>query len=300
MIVIMGASGATGGALARRLAALGRPSRALTRDPERLRSGLPPATRPWVDIRRADATDTASLRDAFTDARQLFLTMANSPRQVEVENRCIDIAAAAGIEHIVKISAPAAEPCSPVAISRWHYAIEQHLRGSGVEHTVLRPYAFMQKLLTLAPAIAAQAMFTGAMGAAACNYIDCRDIGDVAAAVLTRPELTGRVYTLTGAEAVSHPELADRLTRMLDHRIRYVDLPPPTFRDSLIEQAHMPPWLADHVMEIQQLAMARPERPTDTVTRLLDRNPRRLDAFLHENLELFRPHSPKPTTGWPR
>ncbi|MFB8008263.1 NmrA family NAD(P)-binding protein [Nocardia sp. NPDC056000] len=288
MIVVMGASSATGSALVRGLAALGRPSRALTRDPERLRAELSPATLQWTEIHPADATDPATLRAAFTDARQLFLTMTNGPRQIELENRCIDIAAATGIEHIVKLSAPAAEPGSPVTFSRWHHAIEEQLRASRMEHTILRPYAFMQKLLTLAPGIAARSLFTGAMGTAACNYIDCRDIADVAAAVFTRPELTGRTYTLTGTEAITHAELATRLTRLLGHPIRYLDLPPTAFRDSLIREAGMPPWLATHVMEIQQLAVTRPEHPTDTVTRLLGSSPRTLDDFLRENLELFR------------
>ncbi|MFF2556534.1 NAD(P)H-binding protein [Nocardia sp. NPDC058058] len=286
----MGASSATGSALIRRLATLGKPSRALTRDPGSLRARLSPSTLRWTDIQAADVTDPAALRAAFTDARQLFLTMTNGPRQVELESRCIDIAASAGIEHIVKLSAPAAEPGSPVGISRWHHAIEDHLRTSRVEHTILRPYAFMQKLLTLAPAIAAQSVFTGSMGTAACNYIDCRDIGDVAAAILTRPELTGRAYTLTGPEAITHPELAARLTRLLGRPVRYLDLPPTVFRDSLIREARMPLWLAEHVMEIQQLAVTRPERPTGTVARLLGKDARSLDDFLRENLESFLSH----------
>ncbi|MET9487861.1 NmrA family NAD(P)-binding protein [Nocardia sp. NPDC006630] len=282
MIAIMGASGSTGGALLRRLTDLGVPCRALTREPERLRAELPAAIP--VDVRWADAADPASLRNAFTDVRQLFLTMTNSPRQVEFESRVIDLAAHCGIEHIVKISAPAAQPDSPVVISRWHYAIEQHLLRSGIDHTILRPYAFMQKLLTLAPTIQ-QGIIVGAMRDAACNYIDCRDIGDVAAEVLTRPEISRGTYTLTGSETFSHPKLAELLSRLLDRRIHYVDLPPTDFRQTLLDHAHMPLWLATHVMEIQQLARTRPEHPTDTVTRLLGRPPRTLEAFLTESRE---------------
>ncbi|WP_405132853.1 NmrA family NAD(P)-binding protein [Nocardia sp. NBC_01388] len=281
MIAILGASGTTGGALLRRLTDLGVPCRALTRDPERMRAELPPGIS--VDIRWAEAADPASLRSAFTGARQLFLTMTNSPRQVEFESRVIDLAAHCGIEHIVKISAPAAEPDSPVVVSRWHYAIEQHLLRSGIDHTILRPYAFMQKLLTLAPTIQ-QGIIVGAMRDAACNYIDCRDIGEVAAAVLARPEIAGGTYTLTGAETFSYPKLAELLSRLLDRPIHYVDLPPTDFRQTLLDQAPMPLWLATHVMEIQQLARTRPERPTGTVAHLLDRPPRTLEAFLTESI----------------
>uniref|UniRef100_A0AAU2JJ84 SDR family oxidoreductase n=1 Tax=Streptomyces sp. NBC_00049 TaxID=2903617 RepID=A0AAU2JJ84_9ACTN len=287
MIVVMGATGATGNALLHSLHALGTPVRALTRTPHRPISGLTGAHRPLVEVRYADATDPHSLHAAFEGASRLFLAMANSPAQVELETRVIDIAAHAGIGHIVKISAPAAEPDSPVAVSRGHHAIEEHLRASGLTHTVLRPYAFMQNLLRLAPTVA-QGVILGTTGDARFNHIDCRDIADVAAAALTRPDIAGGTYTLTGPEAVSYPELAARLTVLTGVQIRHVDLTPDALRDDLIRNAHMPAWLADHVTEIQQLALTRPETPTTTVGDILGRPPRTLDAFLREHHARFR------------
>ncbi|MFF1496920.1 NmrA family NAD(P)-binding protein [Streptomyces sp. NPDC058304] len=278
----MGATGATGNALLHSLVTLGTPVRALTRTPHRPVPGITGAHQPPVEVQYADATDPHSLRAAFKGATRLFLAMANSPAQVELETRAIDIAAHMGIGHIVKISAPAAEPDSPVAISRGHHAIEEHLRASGLTCTILRPYAFMQNLLRLAPTVA-QGVILGTTGDAPCNYIDCRDIGDVAAAVLTRPDIAGGTYTLTGPEAVSYPELASRLTALTGNQIRYVNLTPDALRDNLIRNAHMPTWLADHVTEIQQLTITRPETPNTTVIDILGRPPRTLDAFLHEH-----------------
>ncbi|MCZ4098463.1 NmrA family NAD(P)-binding protein [Streptomyces sp. So13.3] len=291
MIVIMGATGATGSALLQRLVALGVPSRALSRDPDRLWAGLDEAARTLVEVRAADAQDPKSLRSAFHGADQLFISMVNSPAQVALETRAITIAADSGIRHIVKLSAPAAAPDSPVAISRWHHSIEEVLRDTGLTHTLLRPYAFMQKLLTLAPAIVARDVVLGALGDAACNYVDCRDIGDVAAEALLRPQIAGQTYTLTGRRTFSQPELAERLSLVLGRRIQYVDLPPAAMRQNLVEHGGLPNWLASHIVEIQQLAVTRPEQPTDTVSRILGREPRTLEAFLSENIQHFRPGS---------
>ncbi|WP_040815318.1 SDR family oxidoreductase [Nocardia concava] len=285
MIVIMGATGATGSALLRRLADSGVPCRALSREPNRLHGKV--FARAGVDVRQADARDPDSLRAAFWGATQLFLTMANSPDQVELETRAIEIAAERGIGHVVKLSAPTAAADSPVAIARWHYAIEEALRGSGMTHTILRPYAFMQKLLLLAPQVAEHRIITGTMGTAACNYIDCRDIADVAAAALTRSEIAGGTYTLTGSQTYSYPQLADQLGTLIDVPIRYIDLPPSDFRAELIERSGMPDWLADHIVEIQRLAATNPERPTDMVANILGRPPRTLESFLSENLDAF-------------
>ncbi|WP_458689311.1 NmrA family NAD(P)-binding protein [Nocardia tengchongensis] len=285
MIVVMGATGATGCALVNRLAAAGVPVRALTRDPDRLRARV--STQAAVEVRYADATDPETLHAAFDGASQLFLTMVNRTDQVELETRAIRIAADRGIEHVVKLSAPTAGPDSPVRIARWHYAIEEVLRGTDMTHTILRPYAFMQKLLQLAPQVAARGLIIGTMGEAACNYIDCRDIADVAAAALLRSEIAGGTYTLTGSQTYSYPRLAAIMSRMLDVPIRYVDLPPADFRERLVRQSGMPDWLADHITEIQRMAINQPEHPTDTVSTILGRPPRTLEAFLAENLNAF-------------
>ncbi|MEV6558354.1 NmrA family NAD(P)-binding protein [Nocardia sp. NPDC051756] len=285
MIVIMGATGATGNALLTHLIDLGVPCRALSRDPNRLRAKEHLRE---AEVRYADAADPGSLRAAFQGVTQLFLTMTNSPAQVELETRAIEIAAECGIEHIVKLSAPAVASNSPVAIARWHHTIEEALRAADLNQTILRPYAFMQKLLRLAPEVATRRTIVGTMGAAACNYIDCRDIAEVAAAALTRAEIVGGTYFLTGSETHSYPQLAALLTSLLNTRIHYTDLSPADFRRHLTEQSGLPPWLATHIVEIQQLAIAQPEHPIDTVADILGKPPRTLESFLTENLDSFR------------
>lgn len=176
----------------------------------------------------------------------------------------------------------------PVAVSRGHHLVEERLRSSGITTTVLRPYAFMQKLLLLAPGIAAAGVVHGAMGRARCNYVDVRDIGDAAAWVLTRPELAGGTYPLTGGRAYSHAELTALLGGLLGRPIRHLDLSPSELYAHLVGRAGMPGWLATHVVEIQQLAVDREETPDDAFLRLTGRAPRTLEAFLRENVHRFR------------
>lgn len=288
MIVIMGATGMIGSALVKRLMELDVPVRALSRDPEKLRIQIQKSEKSTVEVASADATDPESLRQSFAGASQLFLSMSNSPRQIEMESSVIHSAAEAGIEHIVKISSPVFEKSAPVAVAGWHHEIESILSTSGVSHTVLRPYAFMQNLLRLAPAIAAESVFYGSMGNTSCNFIDCRDIADVAAEVLTNHKKTGQVYTLTGSETFSYPMIARKLTALLDRPVQYINMDPQKLRNDLIAYAHMPSWLADHIVEIQMMSVAIPEKPTDAVQQLLGRKPRTLDAFLDECVDHFR------------
>ncbi|MFC6986911.1 NmrA family NAD(P)-binding protein [Streptomyces cirratus] len=280
----MGATGATGGALLHRLTGLDVPCRAISRTPGTLRAATD--ARAPVEIVGADAADPRTLRDALKGSTQLFLAMANSPRQAELEMNAIDAAALCGVEHVVKLSAPAAEPASPVAISRGHWQVEEHLAATGMTATLLRPYAFMQKLLLNAPSVA-QGVLIGAMRDAPCNYIDVRDIADVAAETLLDPGLAGATYTLTGPQAFSHSALARLLGELTGRPVRHIDLPPNDFHSHLLSTAHMPPWLASHVVEIQQLAVSRPEFPNDTTETVLGRPARTLPDFIREHLRVF-------------
>lgn len=288
MIAIIGATSTIGNALLHRFIELDVPARALSREPEKLRAQLASKKHAVVELAAADAADPDSLRAALRGASQLFLSMANSPRQVEWETAIIRMAKEEGVSHIVKISSPVYREAAPVEIAKWHQQIELALAASGLTHTVLRPYAFMQNLLRLSKTISSGRFFQATMGETPCNFIDCRDIADVAAAVLTRPELAGQAYTLTGSEVFSYPQIADKLSGLLGQKINCINVEAKVLRNDLIQFAGMPEWMADHVVEIQAMAMALPEQPTNTVKRLLGREPRTLDDFLQENIGAFR------------
>ncbi|MFD0590182.1 SDR family oxidoreductase [Paenibacillus sp. GCM10027627] len=289
MIVVIGASGTIGKALLESLNDKGAKVRAVSRQPELLRQELGSYVSSDAEshIMMGDASDRESLRRAFAGADQLFLVLSNSPRQVEWETSIIEEAALSGIKHIVKISSPVFQASAPVAVAGWHGEIEKALERSGMDYTILRPYAFMQNLFHHVPAIKARNAFFGTMGEAACNFVDGRDIADVAAEVLTNREVQGGIYTLTGAETFSYPQIADQLSRLLGRNIEYVNLDSLALYQQLTELAGMPPWIARHVVEIQAMARMVPEGPTGDVQRLLGREPRTLDAFLREHIGKF-------------
>lgn len=289
MILVIGGTGTTGSALLRRLAELGVPARALVRPrpPSSLRLAPTPPPVPGIDYVTGDAAVPASLRAALAGVRQVFVAMGNGPDQKQTELGILDAAVAAGVEHLVKVSAPVVAADAPVAVARLHHAVEQAVIASGVGYTFLRPYAFMQNLLRLAPVIRHTGTFAATTGRAPLNMVDARDIADVAAVVLTRPETRGRAHVLTGPEAVSHPEVARRITA-LGRPTRYLDRTPARLRLDM-EHDGLPPWLVDHVLEIQALALTHPETPNTTVAELTGHAPRNLDAFLREHAAAFLP-----------
>ena len=78
--------------------------------------------------------------------------------------------------------------------------------------------------------------------------IDVRDIAAAAAAALTEEGHEAKTYDLTGPQALSHREMAEKLSGALGRRIEFVDVPPETMREALIE-AGLPVWQADGLIE---------------------------------------------------
>jgi uncharacterized protein YbjT (DUF2867 family) len=62
------------------------------------------------------------------------------------------------------------------------------------------------------------------------SYIDTRDVGRVAAKVLTEPGHEGKPYDLSGPEALTHEEIAGIFTKALGSKIRFVRIRDEEFR----------------------------------------------------------------------
>ena len=69
---------------------------------------------------------------------------------VELQHNAVAAARAAGVAHVVKVSAFAASDHSNAPIGRWHYQVEKELQESELAWTMLRPHHFMQNLVAQA------------------------------------------------------------------------------------------------------------------------------------------------------
>lgn len=241
-ILVTGATGNTGRPLVEALARLGVPVRAMVRDPAS-RTALPDG----VQVAVADFDDAASLAAALDGAGRAYLVTPSSEQAEAQQKRFADLAAAAGVRHLVVLSQLAAAEDSPVRFLRYHAAVERHVRGLGIGYTFLRPNLFFQGLLALAKPIAAEGRFFAPIGDAPVSAVDVRDIADVAAAVLTQAGHEGATYTLTGPAAVTHAEMAAVLGAALGRGITFTDVPPAAFAESL--HGVLPPWQAEGLLE---------------------------------------------------
>ena len=117
MILVTGATGAVGSELLRLLSQAGVSTRALTRNPQKAQK-LPHVT--WVV---GDLAKPETLGPVFEGAQKLFLLPTYYEDMVTLQHNAIVAARAAGVTHVVKVSAFAASDHSNAPIGRWHHQV---------------------------------------------------------------------------------------------------------------------------------------------------------------------------------
>jgi uncharacterized protein YbjT (DUF2867 family) len=283
VILVTGATGHVGSELVGLLANQGAPARALVHSPDK----AAPIQRLGLEVAVGDFEQPDTLDAAMAGCDHLYLVSPPSPRQPEQEQNVIDAAKRAGVTHLVKQTVLGADPEATMAFGRWHGQIEQHLDQSGLAYTLVRPHSFMQNFVLSAQPVAEQGLLYGMTGTGRTSYSDTRDIAAVAAQVLTSPGHQGQRYTVTGPEALSAAEVAQRLSAAIGRPVHYVDLPAAAFAQALAG-AGMPGWLVEAVVEGNtQLAAGFQEGVTDEVARITGRPPRTFEEFAVEHRAVF-------------
>lgn len=286
MIVIFGATGTIGGEVLRQLADQRAPVRAVVRSPERA-DALPVAAPTVV----ADLAEPSTLGTALEGAERVFLATPASPQQVELESALVDaMAAAPSRPHLVKLAAlgyDAVPAEQAIALAGNHRRTVEHVRASGVPHTVLAPSGFMSNLLRGAAGLRAEGVLRASSGDGGVSWVDPADIAAVAVHVLTSTGHDGASYDVTGPEVLDQEAVARELSVVAGRPVRYVDLTPEEYRAGL-DAAGLPSWLASALTELEQTYRAhRAEVVTDEVRKATGRDATPLREFLARNRAAF-------------
>lgn len=282
MILVTGATGTVGGTVVRLLSDARVPLRALVRRHAQAKE----FALPCVETVFGDFRDPGSLGNALQGVDTALLITPFLPDQDILQTAFVAEARSAGVRRIVKLSCTGADPASKTGPFRQHGVVEASIQASGMDYTFLRPTGFLQNLLGSAISIA-QGMLLAPMGDAAVALVDARDVAGVAARTLTDPRCAERVYELTGPKSVTYADIAAELTEAIGRPVRYVEISPRDFRESLVAYA-VPEWMADGMNEIFAAFRAgAAKQVTDTVSQLLSRPANSMRAFAKEHARKF-------------
>ena len=211
-LLITGATGTVGGAVARALAVTDHEVVALVRDPAHYEA---PA---GVEVVQGDLTSADDVRRALAGVDRAFLNMADDNGAAFAE-----VAGEIGLGHVVLLSSFTAVTQIPLGdnniITARHRAGEAALKAAGVPATFLRASGFDYNFL----------MWAGALddGVVRAPWLDVKlpvvdpdDIAAAAVAVLTAESPEGGAYSITGPEALSVTDQTAIAARVLGRELR--------------------------------------------------------------------------------
>lgn len=193
MIVVTGATGLQGGAVARRLRDNGWQVRAVTRSPRSEKARALAAL--GMEVVQADLNDLASLSPVFAGAYGVFSVQNPMISGMEGEIRqgkhVAEAARQYGMEHLVYASAGIG--VTETGIPSWEskQVVEGHIRSIGIPYTFLRPMAFMELMTDkkFFPQIAAWQVMPAMMGSSRkLPWLSAEDVGVIAARAFEETE----------------------------------------------------------------------------------------------------------------
>lgn len=254
--------------------------RAGVRDPEAGSMEISGTT----DIVEFDFDKPDTWGGALADVDGLFLVRPPTVDATTI-GEFAEAAARAGVGQIAYLSTLGAE--KNVLIP--HHRIEKRITSSGTGYTLLRASFFMQNLLDVhrTDIVENDEIFVPA-GDGKTSFVDARDIGEVAATVLTEAGHQNRAYDITGPEALDYGEVASIFEDVLDRAITY---PKPSlfqFGWRMAQRGNSLGFIALMCAIYTTARLGLAARVTTDAKRILDRDPRRMRAFVEDYKEDFR------------
>jgi uncharacterized protein YbjT (DUF2867 family) len=241
MILLTGATGTAGSFIANEFAEQRVPVRILVRDKTKAKRLESVST---IEMVEGDMSAPRNLTSALKGVDRVLMISGPSADMVETQCTFIDACKAAGVRHIIKFSGLDARPDTTFLFGIMHKRIEEYLEKSGLAWTHLRPTGFMQEYLREAPSIIRDGALYLALGDARLNPVDLLDVGKIGFLLLRDGGHQGERLAVTGPEALSMAEIAERISHATEADVRYVPVRPEQRRQALISHG-IPVEIAD-------------------------------------------------------
>jgi uncharacterized protein YbjT (DUF2867 family) len=168
-----------------------------------------------------DMRDEASMRSAMEGVRAVYHVSPNmSPDEVVTGKLVIGEARKAGVEHIVYHSV--LHPQTQKMNHHWQkLRVEELILESGLPFTILQPAPYMQNLLAGWRSVVEYGILRVPYSVnSKFSFVDLEDLAEAAKIVLTEPDHVNATYELAGTLPMSHVQVAETLSRVLNRDVR--------------------------------------------------------------------------------
>jgi uncharacterized protein YbjT (DUF2867 family) len=273
-VLVIGATGNLGGEVLARLKARGEPVRAAARSRTRP---------PCEEVTAFDFDRPETFGPALDGVDRVFLIARPADEEADrVALPFIDEMKRRGVRRVVNVTAMGVER-APHA--RALHNIELYLERTGLSCVHLRPNFFSQIFANgpLLAGIRASGTIVLPAADAKISFVDARDVAEVAVLALVREERSGVAYTLTGADAIDHAEVARAISAASERAVRYVAVDDEGMRRFLLDAGASGPRIARLLRFYRLVRAGEASSVRRTVRELLGRVPISFQQFAHDH-----------------
>jgi uncharacterized protein YbjT (DUF2867 family) len=223
-ILVTGATGKTGGAVAERLLDAGWPVRALAHARDARAERL---AKLGAEVVVASAHDPDQLAQALKGVGRAYYVPIFAPHATQAAAAFAAAADGSSLEAVVQLSQWLSQPAHPSVLTRETWLIDRMLsRIPGVAHVILNPGMFADNFLRTIDMATLLGLFPVFTGESRSAPVSTEDIAACAVALLADPEPhAGQSYRPTGPRLLSGREMAAEVARATGRRVRAVNLP---------------------------------------------------------------------------
>jgi uncharacterized protein YbjT (DUF2867 family) len=246
-VLVTGATGQQGGAVAARMLEKGWKLRALTRNLES--AAAKKLSRQGVEVLKGDLEDPASIEAAVRGVYGVFSVQdhaAGAQREIQQGKNLADAALKAGVTHFVYNSVGGANRNTGIDIWERKWLVEQYVRKLGLPATIFRPSTFFDDFYfdILELGILKGTYRSPVRGDKEYQMIASTDIGGFVALAFERPqEFIGMELEIAGS-ALTNNQAAEVFTKVLKRPVKFRALPMPIARLMVGKEVyHMFKWL---------------------------------------------------------
>jgi NAD(P)H dehydrogenase (quinone) len=289
LILLTGATGATGGVALEQLLGQGAKVRAFVHaDDERaaLLRGR------GVDIAVGDLEDFRSIRAALEGVQSCYFVYPLAPQILKATAYFAEAARQTGVSAIVNMSQRTARIDSASHDAQDHWFAERVFDWSGVPVTHLRPVLFMEWLLYpfQLPLIVEHDSLVLPGGDGRHAPVAAYDQGRVIATILMNPTPhAGQTYHLYGPEEMTYAEIARAVGEAIGKEIRYVPESLEDFRARLAKIG-LPPFVIQHLAAVfEEYQQDKLTGTNNTVEALTGTAPMSIRDFARHHIAELRP-----------
>jgi len=237
--------------------------------------------------------DENSLNKVFDGVDRVFIITPLSQTEIEEGLAAVNAARKAEVKRIVYMSVHRVEDMQKAPHFSSKIPIENAIKSTGIEYTILRPNSFFQNDYHFQQPILEYGIYPNPIGNTGVSRVDVLDIAEAATNALLEDGFSGKTYSLVGPDVNTADDTAAVFSKYLGKEIKYSGDDLEAWGVSAKQM--MPDWMVDDLKIMfkyfQDKGLIANDEDHKQTREILHREPHSFDSFAKNVAEQWKKDS---------